>query len=66
MKIIKEKIITKVEFRNGTTLRIGDFTLDGIITGFDKVDDYVLEVYMADGREGWSVYLDQNANEVDN
>ena len=65
MKLIKKNIITEVEFKNGKSLYIGEYAFDGIITHFNKEDDYILQVLLADGSEGWAVYLDVNGNEVE-
>ena len=65
MKLIKSNIITEVQFKNGKTFYLGENAFDGIITYFNKIDDYILQVLLADGDEGWAVYLDVNGNEVD-
>ena len=65
MKLIKSNIITEVQFRNGKSLYIGEYAFDGIITHFNKEDDYILQVLLADGSEGWAVYLDVNGDEVE-
>ena len=65
MKLIKSNIITEVQFKNGKGLYIGEYAYDGIITHFNKIDDYIIQVLLADGSEGWAVYIDINGNEVD-
>ena len=67
MKLIKSNIITEVQFKNGKTFYLGEYSyaFDGIITYFNKIDDYILQVLLSDGSEGWAVYLDVNGNEVD-
>lgn len=65
MKIIKNNIITEVQFKNGKGFYIGEYAFDGIIVGFEKIDDYIIQLLLADGSEGWGVYLDINGNEVD-
>ena len=65
MKLIKENIITEVEFKNGKGFYLGEYAFDGIITGFKKIDDYIIEILLADGFEGWAVYVDVNGEEVE-
>lgn len=65
MKLTKENIITEVEFKNGISYYLGEYAFDGIITYFKKIDDYIIEVLLADGDEGWAVYLDVNGEEVE-
>jgi hypothetical protein len=65
MKLTKENIITEVIFKNGKGFHLGEYAFDGIITGFDKIDDYIIEVQLADGFEGWAIYLDVNGKEVE-
>ena len=74
MKLIKENVITEVQFKNGKSLYLGEYAsvndfvspnFDGRITYFKKIDDYIIEVLLADGFEGWAVYLDVNGEEVE-
>ena len=62
MKLIKSNIITEVQFKNGKGLYIGEYAFDGIITYFNKIDDYIIQVLLADGFEGWAVYIDVNGD----
>ena len=67
MKLIKRNIITEIQFKNGKSLYIGEYeyAYDGIITHLNEIDDYIIQVLLADGSEGWAVYIDVNGNEVE-
>ena len=67
MKMIKGEMIESVEFENGEVVSLFDYNYFGVVCGFKEGDGegYSVEVLVGDGREGWSVYLDENGEEVD-
>ena len=67
MKMIKQEMIESVEFENGEVVSLFDYNYFGVVCGFrEGVDkEYSVEVLVGDGREGWSVYLDENGEEMD-
>lgn len=67
MKFVKEEMIESVEFGSGKVVSLFDFDFEGVVCGFrEGVDrEYSVEVLVGDGVEGWSVYLDENGEEMD-
>jgi hypothetical protein len=68
MKMKKKEMVERVVFGNGRVVSLFDFEYDGVVVGFmEGVEEegYSVEVLVGDGYEGWSVYLDENGEEVD-
>lgn len=65
IKFNSSTIVTSVDFQNGESIDLGDQAFDGVVVGFERVEDNIVEVQLADGSEGWGVYLDENGNEIE-
>ena len=64
MLVERKEIISKIEFKNGLTLEVGDVFEDGRIFSIEEDEDG-FEVVCLNDAEGWSVLVNNDGEILD-